>query len=433
MSVINAVRRSMFSRQSVLIATLSMIACGSGLNGSTATPKKSMLTVNPSISAVENSGVSCLLPQIDGYADLKSVATLPNPFRLMNGKLMTKKSEWICRRAEVSRQLQFYELGEKPDAKVIVSAVSQGSNFVVTVQTNGASISFTATIQLPTTGSAPYPAMIGIGRSSLDNAELLGRGIAIINFPNNDVAEQLNGTSRGRGKFFTLYDQQKDSGAMVAWAWGVSRLIDALEKTPVAQIDTRHLGVTGCSRNGKGALIAGALDERIALTIPQESGSGGSASWRVSDSQRAAGQNVQTLNQIVTENVWFRSSFAQFSSSADRLPFDHHQVLSLVAPRGLLVIENTSMEWLGNVSTYATSVAARETWIALGVGDHMGVSQVGDHNHCAFPPSQQPEVDVFVDKFLRGIQNVDTNVVKTDGNYTFDRSRWIDWATPQLN
>src|SRR5690606_39676002 len=161
----------------------------------------------------------------------------------------------------------------------------------------------------------------------------------------------------GNGKFYTLYGSNHGAGAMTAWAWGVSRLIDALEKTPSANIDASRLGMTGCSRNGKGALIAGALDERILLTIPQESGSGGSASWRVSDAQKAAGQNVQTLSQIVTENVWFRSSFSQFANSANRLPFDHHQVMGMIAPRALLVIENTSMEWLGNLSAYTASVA----------------------------------------------------------------------------
>lgn len=43
---------------------------------------------------------------------------------------------------------------------------------------------------------------------------------------------------------------------MIAWAWGVSALIDTLEDSSDANIDTTKLGVTGCSRNGKGALGA---------------------------------------------------------------------------------------------------------------------------------------------------------------------------------
>ena len=33
------------------------------------------------------------------------------------------------------------------------------------------------------------------------------------------------------------------------------------------------MGVTGCSRFGKGAFVIGAFDQRIALTMPIESGS----------------------------------------------------------------------------------------------------------------------------------------------------------------
>jgi hypothetical protein len=219
---------------------------------------------------------------------------------------------------------------------------------------------------------------------------------------------------------------------MIAWAWGVSRLVDALETTPAAGIDPTRLGVTGCSRNGKGALIAGAFDERIALTIPQESGSGGTASWRISDAQLASGTKVQTLSEITGENVWFTESFARFGQAATKLPFDHHEIEGLVAPRALLVIENTSQVWLGNVSTYAGSVAARRIWQALGVPDRMGVSQVGDHAHCDWNGSQQPEVAAFVQRFLlrRGVPS--TDVVRTDGDFAGDAAKWVDWTVPDL-
>ena len=79
---------------------------------------------------------------------------------------------------------------------------------------------------------------------------------------------------------------------MMAWAWGVSRILDVIEQSGGDIIDIEHIGVTGCSRNGKGALVVAAFDERIALAIPQESGSGGTASWKISDWQ---GTTVQTL------------------------------------------------------------------------------------------------------------------------------------------
>ncbi len=92
---------------------------------------------------------------------------------------------------------------------------------------------------------------------------------------------------------------------MTAWAWGVSRVIDVLENTPTLKLDLTKLAVTGCSRNGKGALVVGAFEPRIALTIPQESGSGGAGCWRISDAMLAAGTTTQTASEIVGENVWF--------------------------------------------------------------------------------------------------------------------------------
>jgi hypothetical protein len=104
----------------------------------------------------------------------------------------------------------------------------------------------------------------------------------------------------------------------------------------------------------------------------------------------------------------------------------------MVAPRGLLVIENTSMEWLGNVSCYTSAVVAHELWQALGVPDDMGVSQVGNHNHCQFPASQQPEVTAYIQKFLLGDASAKTAIMNSDGNFMVDRATWVDWTTPAL-
>jgi hypothetical protein len=97
----------------------------------------------------------------------------------------------------------------------------------------------------------------------------------VITYPNSLIAQQnSNPASRGVGLFYNLYGNVTAS-AMMAWVWGASRLIDTLEQIPQAQINVQRLAVTGCSRNGKGALMAGAFEPRFALTIPQESGSGG--------------------------------------------------------------------------------------------------------------------------------------------------------------
>jgi len=349
-----------------------------------------------------------------------------------NTSRVSTKAEWICRRAEINDQFQNYELGTKPPAPASVTGTVSRTQISVTAgDGNGNSISFTASVQMPTTGSAPYPAMIGIGGVSLNTQAILAKGIAIINFNNNDIAQQNSAASRGIGKFYELYGKDHSAGAMAAWAWGVSRLIDVIEADNNGLFNVNALGATGCSRNGKGALVVGALDERIALTIPQESGSGGSASWRVSDWQ---GTTVQTIGEIIGENVWFSENLDPFGPmpGAQKLPFDHHMLMGMVAPRGLLVIENTGMVWLGNISCWDDSVAGHMVYEAFGLPDHMGASQIGGHNHCQFPPYQQPYVDNFITKFLLDGSTANTTIMETDGEYTFDQAKWIDWTVPNL-
>lgn len=384
-------------------------------------------------SANEFAANNYALPQMPSYTSLPSNPKLPDPFKFMNGKRMTRKKDWKNRRAEIAALAQEFEYGYKPVTPSSATTASFSANTItVNVTDNGKSISFNCTVTYPTTGSKPYPAMIGIGASNLNNMALLNMGVAVINFPNNRVAEQNTAASRGKGLFYDMFGADHSASATMAWAWGVSRLIDALEKTPAADIDATRLGVTGCSRNGKGALTVGAFDERIKLTIPQEPGAGGAASWRISNAQLAAGKKVQTLSQIVTENVWFRANFSQFGNTADKLPFDQHSILALCAPRAVLVIDNTTIDWLSPVSSWAGANAAHKVWQALGVPDNMGISQVGRHNHCAFPDAQLPDLKAYVQKFLIGTGTANTAIMKTDGGFTFDEATWVDWTVPAL-
>jgi len=385
--------------------------------------------VHPPVGSVTTcAGDTAPLPAL---IDLPRIDALPDPFQSIDGTRITSADQWTCRRVEIGAQAAAYELGDKPDKPASVTGAFSNGQLTVTVgDGNGKSISFVATVTPPTNGAqTPYPAMIGMGGVGIDPAGLNAMGVATINFPNDTVAQQNN--MRALGVFYDFYGADHSAGAMMAWAWGVSRMIDALETTPDAQIDPTRLGVTGCSRNGKGALIAGAFDERIALTIPQESGSGGSASWRVSDwqnTQNSSDMQVQSLMEIVGENVWFRLSFRDFASAATQLPFDHHEIEGLVAPRALLIIENTSQIWLGNKSTYNDSMAAHEIWQALGIPDHMGVSQLDTGTHClGFTAQNQPKVAAYVHKFLIGDGTDDTNVLKTDGGYAYDQATWAPW------
>ena len=167
--------------------------------------------------------------------------------------------------------------------------------------------------------------------------------------------------------------------------------------------------------------FAGAFDERIALTIAQESGGGGAAAWRVSETLG----KVETLG--VTSHVWFMESMFQFAGkNVSKLPYDHHELMAMIAPRALLCLGNPDYVWLADESGYVSCRAASEVWKTFGIPDRFGFSIVWGHMHCNLPKSEYPEVEAFVDKFLPGNKNANTNVT-TNPYEQVDYIRWFNW------
>lgn len=361
-----------------------------------------------------------------------SVSTLNDPFTFADGSKVTSAAQWTCRQSEISELFQRYELGTLPP-KPSISASFSGSTLSITASTGGKSISFSVTINNRPSGGGPHPAIIAFGAASIP----IPAGVATIVFNNDDIAAQQSASaSRGRGKFFDLYGSSHSAGALTAWAWGVGRIIDALELTQAAtNIDPTRIGVTGCSRNGKGAIVAGALEPRIALTLPQESGAGGSGCWRIARWQKQNGNNVQDAPQIITENVWFSTNFNNYVNNVNGLPLDHHFLAGLVAPRPIYIMENVDMEWLGRQSTYGCMGAGRKIYQALGALDKFGYSQVGGNSHCSFPSAKQgSELSAFIGKYLLKNSNAGTtSIFRTEQNLgSFSLDSWCPWTVPTL-
>lgn len=369
-------------------------------------------------------------PPLPTEIHLRNDTKLPDPFTTIRGAPVRTKSQWSCRAQELSQLFQRYELGALPGPPDRMKATlnTNGTSLTILPTVGANTINFTVNITLPTEGKGPFPAVIAFGGLSIP----VPSNVATIIFDNSAFAEQNDLSSRGEGLFYDLFTPNATASALTAWSWGVSRIIDALERTPQARINPRKIAITGCSRNGKGALVAGAFEPRLALTIPQESGSGGSACWRLSDYQLAHNQSVQTASEIVTENVWESVEFRKFANDTDLLPFDHHELAGLVAPRGLIVIDNSDYLWLGPWSAWGCMSAGRLIYDALGVKDNMGYSSVGNHSHCMFPTDRElPDLTAFYNRFLLD-EKADTEIFYNSVNLTFDYSQWIDWKVPRL-
>jgi hypothetical protein len=358
-------------------------------------------------------------------------AKLPDPFMLFSGKRISTKEEWTCLRAELSAALQKGVYGPKMPAPDKLTATFSGGKLTINMTVGSATATLSVTVTGGGTADKPVPVLITCGGSSLPKLS----GVAQIDMPNTTVAAESKTVNSG-GIVTTLYGSKAaKSGSLIGWAWGCSRIIDALELCPDAGCDVKRIAVTGCSRDGKGALAMGAFDERVALTLMQEGGSGGSALWRVSSKEKSLGENIQECGEITGEANWQGSDFKSYcSTTCATLPCDQHFAVALCAPRAVLLIEN-DIDWLGPVASYGGGIAGRAIFEGLGIKDRCGVTLRGTHSHCQFPSNQQPDLDAFVNRFLKG-QSVATSVDAFTATNTklgsFKPADWIDWTIPTL-
>lgn len=378
----------------------------------------------PKVYDRENTSSIVLSDSLPMFDVLPEIATLPDPFLFMNGERSDRFSDWERHRSELLQQLWHYETGIKPStSKENVTATFANDTLTVVVREGNESLTLHSKIVYPE-GDGPFPVLIGIGfpTGSLPPELITGNGVAAISFNFTEVMSHTQ--KRGEEPINRLYPDMTEIGAYAAWPWGISRLIDGMEKTAEEmRLDLRHIGVSGCSFAGKMALFAGAMDERIALTIAQEPGGGGVNAWRVSETLG----NVETVGR--TNYAWFLESMKQFEeNNVGRLPIDHHQLTALIAPRALLILGNTDYEWLADESGYVSANAAREVWKAFGIEDRMGYSIEGDHPHCKLPLSQYGEVTSFIRKFLLDDESMDSNITRALMFTDTDWKKWAPWV-----
>lgn len=124
-----------------------------------------------------------------------------------------------------------------------------------------------------------------------------------------------------------------DFSCIARWGWAGMRAVDYLFTLP--RVNQAQIAITGHSRNGKQALMAAAFDERIAAVILSSGNTGESTPWRFTTDPFAN----ETIEQI-TGNFphWFHPRLRFFAGREHKLPIDQNSILSLVAPRGLLIV-----------------------------------------------------------------------------------------------
>ena len=354
-------------------------------------------TTPPLVYSVENTETKAAKQDLLPARQLPVVHELPDALQGVK-----KFGKWAARRNAIGQLIQHYGIGKKPTVSMdAIHARMNGDTLVVDVTVNGETLTLRSEIRYPETGTPPYALMIGTSGIALPRQLFDGRPIATMVFHENQVNDYSQWRphhERGEHPFDRLYPELQANGAYSEWAWGLSRLVDGLQKLgpEITRIDMASIGVTGCSYAGKMALYCGAFDERIALTIAQEPGGGGAAAWRVS----------HTLNEVEdldrTDYHWFLESMRDnfHGDSVYQLPYDQHELCAMVCPRALLLLGNPDYKWLADEAMLPSAQAAKKVWQQFGIEDRMDFSIVGGHPHCMLPESQMPLVQAFIDKFL---------------------------------
>ena len=288
--------------------------------------------------------------------------TLPDPLLSEGGKVVRNRRQWEkLRRPELLAQFQREMFGIMPpgpselcfdvrsEDKEALSGKATKKEVDVYLDASR-TLSMKLLMFIPNDRKGPVPAFLGANFKGNEatmgvNARrwpfeyIVSRGYAVITFAREDVdPDRHDGFADG---VHGLLDKGKERtpeswGTIAAWAWGLSRAMDYLEHD--SDIDSRRVAVLGHSRLGKTALWAGAVDQRFAMVISNDSGCSGAAI-----SRRCSGETLTAINTRFPH--WFCENYHKYNDNENLLPFDQHELVALIAPRPVYVASASEDLW----------------------------------------------------------------------------------------
>ena len=392
------------------------------------------------ISAIPPGAVSSS-PATYIEAEANPYPNLPDPLTLKNGQKVATAAVWKNRRrAELLEDFQREIYGRTPKTpKVTWSVVNtasgtNGDAATVTKQLLGKvdnsafpsiSVEIQATLTTPANATGPVPVIIifgGGGFAPPDGSpappnpcappgglgaraggpgaraggpgagpagptwqqQLLAKGWGYANLNTGSVQADC-GAGLTSGIIGLVNKGQPrsldDWGALSAWGWGASRLLDYFETDK--SIDASRVGVQGHSRSGKAALVAMAFDERFAIGYISSSGQGGAKLNR-----RKYGETIENVANSFYH--WMAGNYLKYTARWDTMPVDSHELIALCAPRPVFLSAGNNP---GPINPDGT-VPVNDAWVdakgsflaAVGAGPVYRLLGKKDLGTTEFPP-----------------------------------------------
>jgi hypothetical protein len=342
--------------------------------------------------------------------DSVGIYTLPDPLILQNGQKVTNASTWFeKRRPEIVNLFEENQYGRCPDRpkEMTFNVYEKGTpaldgkairrQVTVYFTRDTSDYKMDLLIYLPANAKAKIPLLFNVSFSAnastisdpgIRNGYTWGRdgkrvpanrnmqfgrfnvlpfieqGIGVATVYYGDIEPDFaSGIKYGiRGHYLkpgTNKPASDEWGAIAAWAWGLSRAMDyfATDKN----IDAGRVVLFGVSRLGKTVLWTAAKDTRFAMVIASCSGEGGAAL-----SRRNYGETIKHLADSSRYFYQFCANYGKYGDRINEFPVDSHMLLSLIAPRPVLLQTGDKDFWSDPKGEFLAAIAAGPVYKLLG-------------------------------------------------------------------
>ncbi|MBO0324079.1 hypothetical protein J0X14_17350 [Muricauda sp. CAU 1633] len=376
--------------------------------------------------------------------------TLPDPLVLESGKKVESGEEWFKkRRPEILELFKSEQFGKFPEERKLSFKIYESQALALDGKATRTQLTLFFTqdttklkadllIYVPVSAKKPSPLLLKIGFSpnslavddpevregmmwnregeripasegrrfgTFDVEKFISNGIGVATIYYGDIEPDFpNGIKNGiRGHYLkegANYPAPDEWGTISAWAWGLSHVMDYLETDD--NIDSEKVALYGISRLGKTALWAGAIDERYGMVIASCSGEGGAAI-----SRRQYGETIAHMIHPTRYFYQFCGNRAKYAFNPNSSPIDAHMLLSLIAPRPLLLQTGITDGWSDPKGEFVAAKAAEPVYNLLGkkglgasewpTAETPVLSDIGYYMHDGGHGSMPSDYDVFID------------------------------------